>query len=87
MEAPDSLLENEPDFLTERFLQARGELVALNVPEDTITNAFRQAWIADRQARHEAWEARRRQDGPPQDDVAPDPIVFAHLQPVRELVT
>lgn len=40
MEAPDPLLEEEPDFLAEQFLQARNELAALGIPEETITNTL-----------------------------------------------
>ena len=37
MDIPDPLLEAEPDFLAEQFLQARAGLAALNIPEGTIT--------------------------------------------------
>src|SRR6266550_1203685 len=75
MDAPDPLLEAEPDFLGDPFHQTRADLAALNIPEDTITNCIRQTWITSRQIRHDAWaedRQRRRQseplqDGPPQD--------------------
>ncbi|KAF8624454.1 hypothetical protein AX15_005866 [Amanita polypyramis BW_CC] len=75
MDAPDPLLEAEPDFSGDPFHQTRADLTALNIPEDTITNCIRQTWIASRQIRHDAWaedcQRRRRseppQDGPPQD--------------------
>jgi hypothetical protein len=60
MEAPDPLLEDEPDFLVAQFIQAREGLVALGIPEEAITNALRQAWSIHRQARHEAWETVRQ---------------------------
>ncbi|KAF8351021.1 hypothetical protein F5887DRAFT_935570 [Amanita rubescens] len=88
MDAPDPLLEIEPNFLADPFLQARANLTALNIPEDTITDILRQTWIASRQIRHDAWvEDQRRcqdepqQDGPPRDKPPhgndapqPDPI-------------
>jgi hypothetical protein len=40
MDIPDPLLEAEPDFLAERFLQARAGLAALNIPKGTITTAL-----------------------------------------------
>lgn len=74
MNAPDPLLEAEPDFLAEEYLQARAVLIALEVPEDTIIDILRQGWIANRQARHEAWAAGHEgqpPDGPPQNDHPP----------------
>ena len=75
MDAPDPLLEAEPDFLAEQYLQAREELINLGVPEDAIVNVLRQAWGANRQVRHEAWAAdreRRAQDEPQQNDRPPE---------------
>ena len=68
MDIPDPLLEAEPDFLAEQFLQARAGLAALNIPEGTITAVLRDAWIIDHQARHDAWEAGQQGQGdkPPQ---------------------
>ena len=60
MDIPDPLLEVDPDFLDRQFLQARGSLAALNIPEETITDALRQAWTINCQARHDAWEADRQ---------------------------
>ena len=69
MDAPNPLLEAEPDFLADQYLQARDKLIALGIPEDVIVNFLRQAWTTNRQVRHEAWAAdRERQGGPPQDD-------------------
>jgi hypothetical protein len=74
MDAPDPLLEAEPDFLAEQYLQAREELINLGVPKDAIVNVLRQAWGANHQVRHEAWAAdreRRAQDEPQQNDRPP----------------
>lgn len=91
MDAPDPLLEAEPDFLAEPFLQARADLTALNIPEDAVTNILRQTWAANQQIRHNAWveDQQRRhrseppQGDPPQNDDAPrpDPIDNDGTQP------
>ena len=73
MDAPDPLLEAEPDFLADQYLQARDKLIALDVPEDAIVNFLQQAWTANRQVRHEAWAVDcERQGRPPQDDCPQD---------------
>jgi hypothetical protein len=79
MDAPDPLLEAEPDFQAEQFLQARVELTALNASADMITNILRQAWIANRQIRHDAWAENRHQNQPP--PVIPDPAEDNNIQP------
>lgn len=40
MDIPNPLLEAEPNFLAGQFLQARGGLAALGMPEETITDAL-----------------------------------------------
>jgi hypothetical protein len=66
MDGPDPILEPEPNFQAEQYLQARNELVTLGVPEDAVINVLRQAWITNRQIRHEAWIADH--EGHPQND-------------------
>ncbi|KAM6492301.1 hypothetical protein JOM56_002926 [Amanita muscaria] len=71
MDAPDPLLEEEPDFLAEQYLQARNDIIALGVPEDAIAGILRQIWVANRQVRHEAWVAdreRQHQGDPPRNN-------------------
>ena len=38
MDVPNPILEAEPDFQAEQYLQVRNELIALSVPEDAGIN-------------------------------------------------
>jgi hypothetical protein len=59
MDAPDPLLDEEPDFLGDQYAAHRQVLTDASIAADAINGILRQSWQAERLRRHHDWEAAR----------------------------
>ncbi|KAG5633721.1 hypothetical protein H0H81_005741 [Sphagnurus paluster] len=69
----DPLEEIEPDFAEAQHDEARQRLTDFGATPDQATEYLRQAWIRDRQSRHDVWQAMQTQQVPPDNQQQPEP--------------
>ncbi|KAG5636989.1 hypothetical protein H0H81_006165 [Sphagnurus paluster] len=62
--APDPILEPEPDFASEAFAEDRQILADDGVAADRTAATLQRTWLRDRQRRHDEWQAQQADQQP-----------------------